>query len=117
MLQKQLKQFISREHFYEQLDPKGPTFEYLQSHAGKGFLLLVLVARLVAHVSADHCLDFIRQSIMCRLDYSLYTLYWGERRQDIPTHRIPGVQKCVNWDNLHDWMLERAVSIDMLMGP
>ncbi|KAF3026648.1 hypothetical protein E8E14_014516 [Neopestalotiopsis sp. 37M] len=28
-----------------------------------------------------------------------------------------GVQKCVNWDKLHEWMLERSVSTDMLVGP
>lgn len=54
---------------------------------------------------------------MCNVDYSLYTVYWGERRQDIPTHRIPGVQKCVNWEKLHTWMVGRQASTDMLVGP
>jgi hypothetical protein len=65
----------------------------------------------------DHCLDFIRQGILCHLDYSLYTVYWGERRQDIPTHRDPPVQKCVNWDKLKAWMAERAANTDDLVRP
>lgn len=65
----------------------------------------------------DHCLDFLRQGSMCHADYSMYTVYWGERRQDIPTHHVPKVQKCVNWDKLHKWMLDRAASTDMLVGP
>lgn len=67
--------------------------------------------------NTDHCLDFLRQSILCNLDYSMYTVYWGERRQDIPTHQMPGKQKCVNWDKLHSWMLGRAASVDDLVRP
>lgn len=65
----------------------------------------------------DHCLDFIRQGILCHLDYSLYTVYWGEHRQDIPTHRDPPVQKCVNWDKLKVWMEGRAANTDDLVRP
>lgn len=65
----------------------------------------------------DHCLDYLRQSVMCHLDYSMYTVYWGERQQDIPTHHAPGAQKCVNWEKLHRWMLERSASTDMLVRP
>ncbi|KAJ9200322.1 hypothetical protein DTO164E3_3029 [Paecilomyces variotii] len=95
---KNIKQFLYHEHFYPDLDPTGGQFEYLRSHA-------------------DHCLDFLRQGSMCHADYSMYTVYWGERRQDIPTHHVPKVQKCVNWDKLHKWMLDRAASTDMLVGP
>ncbi|GAB1318516.1 hypothetical protein MFIFM68171_08726 [Madurella fahalii] len=95
---KQIKMFLYREHFYPNLDPYGEDFDYLQSHA-------------------DHCLDFIRQGILCHLDYSLYTVYWGERRQDISTHRDPPVQKCVNWDKLKIWMTERAANTDELVRP
>ncbi|KAI1204066.1 uncharacterized protein F4807DRAFT_449051 [Annulohypoxylon truncatum] len=95
---KKLKKFLYREHFYPNLDSNEVDFSYIQSHA-------------------DHCLDFLRQSILCHLDYSLYTLYWGERQQDIPTHHDPGIQKCVNWDKLHGWMIERSVSTDMLVRP
>ncbi|KAI0435896.1 hypothetical protein F4803DRAFT_573357 [Xylaria telfairii] len=95
---KKLKEFIYREDFFPELDPTGAEFEYLRSHA-------------------DHCLDFLRQSILCRLDYSLYTVYWGERRQDIPTHQLPKFQKCVNWNRLHQWMINRSGNTDMLVGP
>ncbi|KAI0186504.1 hypothetical protein EV127DRAFT_394938 [Xylaria flabelliformis] len=95
---KKIKQFIYREHFYPNLSNDKDQFDYVQSHA-------------------DHCLDFLRQDMLCHLDYSLYTLYWGERRQDIPTHRIPVVQKCVNWDKLHSWMQNRVANTEMLVRP
>ncbi|KAI0910066.1 hypothetical protein F4824DRAFT_458529 [Ustulina deusta] len=95
---KKIKQFLYREHFYPNLSDNKDEFDYVQSHA-------------------DHCLDFLRQAMLCHLDYSLYTLYWGERRQDIPTHRIPDGQKCINWDKLHSWMRSRSANTDMLLGP
>ncbi|KAI6087042.1 hypothetical protein F4821DRAFT_236909 [Hypoxylon rubiginosum] len=93
---KKIKQFLYHEHFYP--DSTASIYEDLQSHA-------------------DHCLDFLRQQVMCHVDYSVYTLYWGEKRQDIPTHRWPAVNKCTNWTKLHAWMLERAANTDMLVGP
>ncbi|KAI1120824.1 hypothetical protein F5Y10DRAFT_116308 [Nemania abortiva] len=95
---KKIKKFLYREHFYPDLSADKDQFEYVQSHA-------------------DHCLDFIRQSIMCHLDYSLYTLFWGERRHDIPTHHVPPIEKCVNWDKLHSWMLARSANTNMLQRP
>ncbi|KAI0543946.1 hypothetical protein F4679DRAFT_566704 [Xylaria curta] len=95
---KKIKQFIYREYFYPDLDAAESEFEYTQSHA-------------------DHCLDFLRQSVMCHIDYTMYTLYWGERQQDIPTHKMPGAQKCVNWNKLHEWMIERSENTDMLVRP
>lgn len=95
---KQIKKFLYREHFYAELKQGGEEYDYLQTHA-------------------DHCLDYLRQSVMCHLDFSIYTLYWDGMKNEKPTHRDPGTQKCVNWDKLHTWMLERQASTDMLVGP
>lgn len=59
----------------------------------------------------DHCLDFLRESVMCNVDYSLYTVYY---RDGLLAHKIPTARKCVNWDVLHGWMLARAGNRDML---
>ncbi|PLB46208.1 hypothetical protein P170DRAFT_467317 [Aspergillus steynii IBT 23096] len=95
---KKIKEFIYHKDIYPGMDETSGEFLYLQDHA-------------------DHCLDFLRQGSLCNLDYSLYTVYWGARRQDIPTHNVPKVQKCVNWDKLHKWMEGRAASTDELIGP
>lgn len=71
-------------------------------------------------VSVDHCLDYLRQSIMCRADYSMYTLYWATSQQGnkpVLTHHPPKPQKCVNWDKLHAWMQDRSASSDMIQKP
>ncbi|QPG95443.1 hypothetical protein C2857_000683 [Epichloe festucae Fl1] len=97
-VEKKIKKFLYRDHFYPDLDPKGAEFVYTQSHA-------------------DHCLDDLRQSVMCHVDYSMYAVYWDERQQDVPTRHAPGLQKCVNWEKLHSWMLGRSASTDMLVRP
>lgn len=58
---------------------------------------------------ADHCLDWIRQAVMCYVDPSVYTMYWENPIN--PTHKLPNQQKCVNWDVLHGWMQSRSTSI------
>ncbi|KAK2606715.1 hypothetical protein N8I77_005446 [Diaporthe amygdali] len=93
-----IKQFIFREVSYSHLGPDDKDFQDLQEHA-------------------DHCLDFIRQSMMCNVDYSLYTLFWRAGHETHPTHNLPGTLKCVNWEKLHEWMLERSTTVSMLEDP
>ncbi|KAI1177469.1 hypothetical protein F4777DRAFT_596650 [Nemania sp. FL0916] len=95
---KKIKQFLFREIIYPNLSPGQAEFDELQFHA-------------------DHCLDFLRQNVMCHLDYTLYSLYWGDQDPPALYHRYPQKQKCVNWDKVHGWMLDRAASSDMLIGP
>ncbi|KAI1455165.1 hypothetical protein F4805DRAFT_437052 [Annulohypoxylon moriforme] len=97
---KKIKQWLYHEYFYPNLEPGGEEFENLRFHA-------------------DHCLDFIRQSIMCRLDFSMYTLAWGDGERGLSGHlyhHTPEVQKCVDWDKVHTWMLGRSTSIDNLVA-
>lgn len=63
----------------------------------------------------DHCLDFLRQSILCHVDYSMMTIYWNPEMPDVPTHHPQGTQKCVNWDKLKAWMKPRAVDHSMVL--
>ncbi|KAI1119770.1 hypothetical protein F5Y10DRAFT_291010 [Nemania abortiva] len=89
-------QFLFREISYPNLDPSNEEFDVLQSHA-------------------DHCLDFLRQDVMCHLDYTLYSLYWGDQEPPLLLHRYPQRQKCVNWEKVHEWMLDRVANSDMLI--
>jgi hypothetical protein len=74
---KNIKRFLYREHFYPDLDQASGEFDYLQSHAGefsmiKRFTALLYFGYLELIYVLDHCLDFLRQGIMCHLDYSMY---------------------------------------------
>ena len=60
---------------------------------------------------ADHCIDFIRQSLMCHANSVMYTAEW------IADYHAPqfavisggGPSTCVKWDSLNDWALQRAL--------
>lgn len=55
--------------------------------------------------------------MMCHADYALYTLVWQAGDGLNLVHNLPGTLKCVDWDSLHEWMLERSTTTDMLDIP
>lgn len=121
--QKRLKQFLFFQHFYPGIEMGGKEFEELQFHAGKS-------SEDINHshlhhdpnccdTKLDHCLDFIRQSLMCHIDYSLYTLDWelGPSGNALLTHHAPQEKMCVNWGKLQQWMQSRSTSKQSLVSP
>ncbi|KAK7911255.1 hypothetical protein PG985_013736 [Apiospora marii] len=70
---------------------------------------------LFMHV--DHCLESLRQSVLCQADVSVYTLEWTPHSRYKPAVRVPQPHACVDWDALHGWMSERAASLDDAVGP
>ncbi|KAI1074815.1 hypothetical protein F5B20DRAFT_562497 [Whalleya microplaca] len=58
----------------------------------------------------EHCVDYIRQSIMCQFDTGLVTYDWVLEHQN-PTPNSNAMHKCVNWDVVQRWLQDRAVEI------
>ncbi|OAQ69822.1 hypothetical protein VFPPC_02398 [Pochonia chlamydosporia 170] len=56
----------------------------------------------------EHCIDYIRQTLMCNFDPGIIPYYWV-RKHNQPTPDGNTQHKCVNWDALHGWLKERAV--------
>ena len=67
--------------------------------------------------TADHCLDSLRQVIMCHADLSLYTLEWTPHSRVKPAVRAPAPRMCVNYGKLQAWMLSRAAQVERMEGP
>ncbi|KAJ2977675.1 hypothetical protein NQ176_g4241 [Zarea fungicola] len=62
----------------------------------------------------DHCVDLLRQVLMCHGDVSMHTYHW----KDDYRWPWPGMQtehQCVNWDSLMAWSRENY--IPDLSGP
>ncbi|KAI1409257.1 hypothetical protein F5Y13DRAFT_182154 [Hypoxylon sp. FL1857] len=57
----------------------------------------------------DHCLEYWRQSAMCRGDTTLGTFFW---RDGVPTSRVYTDNECVNWYALDHWARQRKVDMD-----
>ncbi|KAF7975505.1 hypothetical protein HWV62_9437 [Athelia sp. TMB] len=58
----------------------------------------------------DHCLNAIRESLVCNADLTPVTWHWNERDQ-ISGVEFNAVHTCVNWDNIHAWAAENAARI------
>lgn len=62
--------------------------------------------KLIPLGGEDHCIDAMREMIMCRGDMTPIPVIWDERGQrDNPY--FPIVHSCRNFDKLRGWMLER----------
>ncbi|KAI9814386.1 MAG: hypothetical protein M1827_003242 [Pycnora praestabilis] len=59
----------------------------------------------------DHCIDSIRQNLMCNADFSLMTFRWVNDSVD-PKPNFEGQHECVDWDKLNDWVEERSFDVD-----
>ncbi|KAF4336149.1 hypothetical protein FBEOM_9992 [Fusarium beomiforme] len=55
-----------------------------------------------------HCLDMLRQSIMCQGDMQLLTMKWRPDGR-IPTANFTSPHQCVNWDTLEKWASSRRI--------
>jgi hypothetical protein len=56
----------------------------------------------------DHCLDSLRQAIMCHGDISLFVHRWNEDSQFFRA-RFNTARTCRNFDNIQDWASERYI--------
>jgi len=52
---------------------------------------------------SEHCLDILRQGIMCHGDTSLLTLKWAPWTK-IPLANFSAPHQCVDWERLDGWV-------------
>lgn len=65
----------------------------------------------------DHCLESLRQTLLCQPDISVYTLEWTPHSRVKPTVRVPQAHVCVDWPKLHLWMKARAARLEDMVPP
>ncbi|KAI0201415.1 hypothetical protein F4808DRAFT_459906 [Astrocystis sublimbata] len=65
----------------------------------------------------DHCLESIRQEILCSGSSEVYTLKWTPANKVKPAVTIPQPRMCVDWEALHDWMKGRAANYSDMIKP
>ncbi|KAI9711040.1 MAG: hypothetical protein M1820_002478 [Bogoriella megaspora] len=54
----------------------------------------------------DHCIDFLRQYVMCNAETNVVTHLWvGDSDEPAPMDRNP--RKCRDWNRIHQWQLDR----------
>ncbi|KAM7193105.1 protein of unknown function (DUF3328) domain containing protein [Rhypophila sp. PSN 637] len=66
----------------------------------------------------EHCLETIRQALLCAADTNLYALEWTAKNPLKPGLRLFQANTCVDWEALRGWMKGRlATGDDMLPSP
>ena len=58
----------------------------------------------------EHCVDYIRQYLMCKFDTTIMPFNWVLDHQN-PTPNGNTIHKCVNWDSLQDWLKGKTVQM------
>ncbi|KAH8176412.1 tat pathway signal sequence [Sarocladium implicatum] len=66
------------------------------------------------HEHFDHCIDLLRQVIMCHGDVSLHTYEWKDDYR-WPWPSMQTTHQCRNWDKIMDWSRDHYVP--SLTGP
>lgn len=69
------------------------------------------------HEHMDHCLESLRQELLCSADLNLWTFQWTSHSRVKPANHVPQQHVCVDWDALHSWMQDRAISWDDMVDP
>ncbi|EED12773.1 conserved hypothetical protein [Talaromyces stipitatus ATCC 10500] len=103
---KKIKRMMFKEHYYANKDETS-------------------MAREEKH--ADHCVEYIRESLMCQPDLSMVTFRWinnTAQHQDpaefYPTNFDVDIHRCADWQHLDQWAGERAFDlfqVDLLDRP
>lgn len=69
--------------------------------------------------SPEHCIELLRQGVMCRGDTTLVTFHWGATVK-LPQPDFTLEHTCVDWDVLMGWASNRAINVfetGMLVHP
>lgn len=58
----------------------------------------------------DHCIEFLREALMCNADTSIMTFRWVEQFP-IPVSNLWSKHQCVKWDMVENWADNRRVNL------
>jgi hypothetical protein len=84
---KRLRQYTWKEHYFPDISENDERLNRLHT---------------------DHCLEILRQAIMCRADISLFTLQWSEDSLH-PRADFSQEHECVDFEAIFEWAGERRV--------
>lgn len=57
-----------------------------------------------------HCIEIIRQALMCSSDISVYTWSWSDEDQTY-VNEVKSPHTCRNFDKLRDWSVENSEKV------
>ena len=57
-----------------------------------------------------HCIEFLREAIMCKADVSIMTFRWVDAI-DIPVSSLWSSHECVKWETVEEWANDRRLNL------
>ncbi|KAF2692090.1 hypothetical protein K458DRAFT_285376, partial [Lentithecium fluviatile CBS 122367] len=60
----------------------------------------------------DHCLEVLREQIMCSADTSIITFFWNDSRVK-PGSKSNSKRVCANWNVFQQWNLDHMIPLDI----
>lgn len=73
-----------------------------QDHYGKFDYDMIAEDARERQAHKDHCVENLRQRLMCNPDLNIYGNYWVSRHSK-PWTNLYTEHRCVNWDAFYDW--------------
>jgi hypothetical protein len=78
-----------------------------------------MIRELNINRSKDHCIEYIRETLMCKPDISLVTFRWindtAQHPDDpsayYPTNFDSSQHECMEWESLDNWAGNRAFDL------
>ncbi|PWY86576.1 hypothetical protein BO94DRAFT_586161 [Aspergillus sclerotioniger CBS 115572] len=62
------------------------------------------------HSHLDHCVDFLRQALMCQSDTSIITFHSAEGYDlPVPSYEVP--RTCSDFESIRTWVLDRKIDL------
>lgn len=104
-IQKRLYQYINADHYFPNLTEHDREMNKMHTGAGSTSLLV----NTKTDKDLEHCLGTLRQGVMCHGDVSVMTMVWGKHSR-IPLGDFSNPHQCVNFERLHAWAMQRAVT-------
>lgn len=95
-LQKRIKKYIYKDHYFPNVTEDKA--DEIRRHT-------------------EHCLEGLRQSVLCYADPSLLTVMWENSIHGNPGISSAPQHKCVNWEKMHEWMKSRAARQSDMFNP
>jgi len=62
-------------------------------------------------LTAAHCIEYIRRTVMCHADVSMYAAVWIADSHELPNKDLTagGQRQCVKWDAVDSWSRKMAL--------
>lgn len=103
-----------KEHYHQGKDDAAKYRE--RRHAGTSQHLLSHQLNELTFV--DHCIEYLREYLMCKPDLSLVTFYWinhtaqhGDPSARFPTNSDQSLHECADWESLNTWAGNRVFDL------